>query len=276
MQFRFAKMHGLGNDFVVFDAVNQDLQLTSENIRKIADRKLGVGCDQVLIVHPATDAEIDFNYQIYNSNGEEVEQCGNGARCIGKFLALNGLTSKTSINIKTISGVYQIYLREDDMVTVNMGVPIFEPEKIPFSAAALATSYQLDVDGEQVKIGAVSMGNPHAVLQVDNVKDAPVEILGPKLEKHSMFPNKANIGFMQVKSPQHIALRVYERHVGETSACGTGACAAVAVGQTQGLLDKNVTVDLPGGSLQIECEDHAAPVMMTGPAETSFEGSLNL
>ena len=276
MQFRFAKMHGLGNDFVVFDAVNQDLQLTAENIRKIADRKLGVGCDQVLIIHPATDAEIDFNYQIYNSNGEEVEQCGNGARCIGKFLALNGLTNKTSINIKTISGVYQIYLREDDMVTVNMGAPIFEPEKIPFSAAVSATSYQLDVDGEQVKIGAVSMGNPHAVLQVDNVKDAPVEILGPKLEKHSMFPNKANIGFMQVKSPQHIALRVYERHVGETSACGTGACAAVAVGQTQGLLDKNVTVDLPGGSLQIECENSAAPIMMTGPAVTSFEGSLNL
>ena len=276
MQFRFAKMHGLGNDFVVFDAVNQDLHLTSDKIRKIADRKLGVGCDQVLIIHPATESGIDFNYQIYNSNGEEVEQCGNGARCIGKFLTLNGLTNKTSINIKTMSGVYQIYLREDEMVTVNMGAPIFEPEKIPFSAAALATSYQLDVDGEQVKIGAVSMGNPHAVLQVESVEDAPVEILGPKLEKHSMFPNKANIGFMQVKSPQHIALRVYERHVGETSACGTGACAAVAIGQAQGLLDNNVIVDLPGGSLQIECENNAAPVLMTGPAETSFEGSLNL
>jgi diaminopimelate epimerase len=276
MKFRFAKMHGLGNDFVVFDAVNQDLQLTSEKIRRIADRKLGVGCDQILVIGSATDADVDFNYQIYNSNGEEVEQCGNGARCIGRFLALNGLTSKTSINIKTISGVYQIYLREDEMVTVNMGAPIFEPEKIPFSASSQALSYNLDVEGEQVKIGAVSMGNPHAVLQVEDINNAPVSILGPKLEKHSMFPNKANIGFMQVISPQHIALRVYERHVGETSACGTGACAAVAVGQTQGLLDENVTVDLPGGSLHIECENKAAPVLMTGPAQFSFEGSLNL
>jgi diaminopimelate epimerase len=276
MKFRFAKMHGLGNDFVVFDAVNQDLQLTSEKIRRIADRKLGVGCDQILVIGSATDADVDFNYQIYNSNGEEVEQCGNGARCIGRFLALNGLTSKTSINIKTISGVYQIYLREDEMVTVNMGAPIFEPEKIPFSASSQASSYNLDVEGERVKIGAVSMGNPHAVLQVEDINNAPVSILGPKLEKHSMFPNKANIGFMQVISPQHIALRVYERHVGETSACGTGACAAVAVGQTQGLLDENVTVDLPGGSLHIECENKAAPVLMTGPAQFSFEGSLNL
>ena len=276
MQFRFAKMHGLGNDFVVFDAVNQDVQLSSEKVRWIADRKIGVGCDQILVIHPATDADIDFNYQIYNSNGEEVEQCGNGARCIGKFLALNGLTNKTSISIKTISGVYQIYLREDDMVTVNMGAAIFEPEKIPFSASQQALSYEIDVDGEQVKIGAVSMGNPHAVLQVNDINNAPVDILGPKLEKHSMFPNKANIGFMQVLNNEHIALRVFERHVGETSACGSGACAAVAVGQTQGLLDKNVTVDLPGGSLQIECENMGAPVLMTGPAQYSFEGSLNI
>ena len=276
MQVRFAKMHGLGNDFVVFDAVNQDVQLSSEKIRWIADRKSGVGCDQVLVIHPATDADIDFNYQIYNSNGEEVEQCGNGARCIGRFLALNGLTNQTSINIKTISGVYQIYLHEDEMVTVNMGVPIFEPEKIPFSVDAQAMSYQLDVEGEQVKIGAVSMGNPHAVLQVNDINKAPVEILGPKLEKHSMFPNKVNVGFMQVLSPEHIALRVFERHVGETLACGTGACAAVAVGQTQGLLNKQVTIDLPGGSLEIVCENPAAPVMMTGPAQFSFDGSLNL
>jgi diaminopimelate epimerase len=276
MKFRFAKMRGLGNDFVVLDAVNQDVQISSGKIRWIADRKLGVGCDQVLVIRPAIDADVDFNYQIYNSNGEEVEQCGNGARCIGRFLALNGLTKKTSINIKTISGVYQIYLREDDMVTVNMGAPIFEPEKIPFSASVQASSYEIDVDGEPIKIGAVSMGNPHAVLQVNDINNAPVDILGPKLEKHSMFPNKANIGFMQVLNPRHIALRVFERHVGETSACGTGACAAVAVGQAQGLLDKTVTVDLPGGSLQIECENNAAPVLMTGPAQFSFEWSFNL
>lgn len=276
MQIRFAKMHGLGNDFVVFDAVNQDVQLSSDKIRWIADRKLGVGCDQILVIHPATDADVDFNYQIYNSNGEEVEQCGNGARCVGRFLALNGLTTKTSINIKTISGVYQIYLRENDMVTVDMGIPIFEPEKIPFSADAKALSYDIDVDGKQVKIGTVSMGNPHAVLQVNDINNAPVDILGPKLESHSKFPNKVNVGFMQILSTQHIALRVYERHVGETSACGSGACAAVAIGQAQGLLDNNVVVDLPGGSLQIECENIAAPVLMTGPAQFSFEGSLNL
>ena len=219
MKFRFAKMHGLGNDFVVLNAVNQDLHLSSEKIRWIADRKLGVGCDQVLVIHSAIDADVDFNYQIYNSNGEEVEQCGNGARCIGRFLALNGLTKKTSINIKTISGVYQIYLREDNMVTVNMGPPIFEPEKIPFSVSERASSYEIDVDGKPVKIGVVSMGNPHAVLQVNDINNAPIDILGPKLEKHSMFPNKANIGFMQVLNSQHIALRVFERHVGETSAC---------------------------------------------------------
>ncbi len=280
MQLQFAKMHGLGNDFVVFDAVNQNVSFSHEQLRWIADRKHGVGCDQILIVRPANEDSVDFNYQIYNANGEEVEQCGNGARCIGRFLVLNGLTKKRSINIKTISGVYNINLRDDDLVTVNMGEPIFAPEKIPFnvpsSASSNAKSYTLEVEGQEYEIGAVSMGNPHAVLQVEDVNKAPVLTLGPKIETHSMFPNKANVGFMQVIDKQRIALRVFERDVGETSACGTGACAAVVIGQAQQLLDQQVNVELPGGTLQIECENTAAPVFMTGPAQLSFEGSLTL
>lgn len=280
MQLQFAKMHGLGNDFVVFDAVKQNVSFSNEQLHWIADRNRGVGCDQILVVRPSNEDDIDFNYQIYNANGEEVEQCGNGARCIGKFLALNGLTKKRSINIKTISGVYNINLRDDDLVTVNMGKPIFAPEKIPFAAPSSTSStakcYTLEVEGHEYEIGAVSMGNPHAVLQVEDISKAPVLTLGPKIETHSMFPNKANVGFMQVIDKQHIALRVFERDVGETSACGTGACAAVVVGQAQQLLDQKVSVELPGGNLQVECENTAAPVFMTGPAQLSFEGSLTL
>ena len=276
MQLQFAKMHGLGNDFVIFDAVNQEVDFSVEQLRWIADRKLGVGCDQILIVRPASDRAVDFNYQIYNSNGEEVEQCGNGARCIGKFLMLNQLTSKNLINVKTISGVYRIYLRDDGFITVDMGAPVFEPNEIPFAAATLAPSYTLDVEGQQIEIGAVSMGNPHAVIQVDDIDQAPVSMLGPKVETHSMFPNKTNVGFMQVLNTQRIALRVFERDAGETRACGTGACAAVVVGQAQNLLAREVTVELPGGSLQIECNHPSDPVLMTGPTQLSFQGSLTL
>ncbi len=276
MQFRFAKMHGLGNDFVIFDSVNQNVQLSTEQLRWIADRRLGVGCDQILVIKSSQENDIDFNYQIYNSNGEEVEQCGNGARCIGKFISQNGLSDKSSINIKTISGVYHINLRDDGLVTVDMGPAVFEPQQIPFSVAHQATSYMLEVEGQKIEIGAVSMGNPHAVLQVEDIDQAPVSTLGPLIETHSMFPNKANVGFMQILDRAHIALRVFERGVGETSACGTGACAAVAVGQTQSLLEEKVTVQLPGGNLHIECSESAVPVYMTGPAELSFEGSLTL
>lgn len=276
MQLRFAKMHGLGNDFVVFDAINQNVRLSSEQLSWIADRRLGVGCDQILIVSSANDTDVDFNYQIYNSNGKEVEQCGNGARCVGRFLALNGLTSKNSINIKTISGVYRIYLRDDGFVTVDMGAPVFDPKEVPFMAATASLSYRIEVEEQQLEIGVVSMGNPHAVIQVDNIDDAPVTTLGPKIEKHPMFPDKTNVGFMQVLDAQHVALRVFERDVGETRACGTGACAAVVVGQAQNQLDAQVTVQLPGGSLQIECQDLSAPVLMTGAAQLSFEGSLTL
>ncbi len=276
MKLQFAKMHGLGNDFVIFDAVNQDVILSTEQLFWIADRRLGVGCDQILIIKSAQDADVDFNYQIYNSNGKEVEQCGNGARCVGKFLNLNKLTNKTLITIKTISGVYHINLRNDGDVTVDMGAPVFEPKQIPFTADQTSSLYEVEVETQKVQIGAVSMGNPHAVIQVDDIRTAPVSTLGPKIESHSMFPNKANVGFMQVLNPQHIKLRVFERGVGETSACGTGACAAVVVGQLQHLLDAKVTVELPGGNLHIECQSSNDPVFMTGPAQLSFEGSLTL
>lgn len=276
MHLQFAKMHGLGNDFVVFDAIHQDVCLSREQLCGIADRRLGVGCDQVLVVRPASEPGVDFDYQVFNRNGEEAEQCGNGARCIGKFLRHNNLIDKNSISIKTVSGIYRISLREDDLVTVDMGPPVFEPEKIPFAAARTSTSYMLEVDDRQVEIGAVSMGNPHAVMQVDSIEHAPVSTLGPKIETHPAFPRKANAGFMQILDSQNIALRVFERDVGETSACGTGACAAVAVGQCWNLLDTKVSVQLPGGRLLIECDRPNQPVFMTGPAALSFTGSLML
>lgn len=276
MHLQFAKMHGLGNDFVVFDAIHQDVCLSREQLRWIADRRLGVGCDQVLVVRPASEPGVDFDYQVFNSNGKEAEQCGNGARCIGRFLRNNNLVHKNSISIKTVSGIYRINLHEDDLVTVDMGPPVFEPEKIPFTAERTLTSYLLEVGEQQVEIGAVSMGNPHAVMQVDSIEHAPVSTLGPKIETHPAFPRKANVGFMQILDSRNIALRVFERDVGETSACGTGACAAVAVGRLRKLLDSKVSVELPGGRLLIECDHPDQPVFMTGPATLSFEGSLML
>ncbi len=276
MQLQFVKMHGLGNDFVVFDAIHQDVQLSREQVRQVADRRLGVGCDQVLVVRPASGPDADFDYQIFNKDGEEVEQCGNGARCIGKFLLYKSLTQKSSVSIKTVSGIYHLHFHDDDLVTVDMGRPIFEPDKIPFSATQASTSYALEVDERQIEIGAVSMGNPHAVLQVDSIEHAPVNTLGPKIESHPMFPKKANVSFMQILDTRNIALRVFERGVGETRACGTGACAAVAIGQALDRLDPKVTVQLPGGSLLIECDYPNQPVFMTGPATLSFEGSLQL
>ena len=276
MYVQFAKMQGLGNDFVLFDAVNQDVQLSRAQLRRIADRRLGVGCDQILVVRAAVEAGADFDYRIYNSNGEEAEQCGNGARCIGRFLVYSKLTNKRSIRVRTVSGVYRVELRDDGLVTVNMGVPAFEPENIPFAAAKVSARYTLEVDGQPVSIGAVSMGNPHAVIEVDDIGHAPVHFLGPGIEAHPMFPNKTNVGFMQVLDAQHVALRVFERGAGETSACGSGACAAVAVGRVWGRLDTKVTVQLPGGDLLVECSHPSEPVLMTGPAELSFEGSLVL
>ncbi|MBD3609750.1 MAG: diaminopimelate epimerase [Gammaproteobacteria bacterium] len=274
MKLSFTKMHGLGNDFVVFDAINQHVQLSREQIQHIANRHFGIGCDQLLLVEKPSRDEVDFRYRIFNADGSEVEQCGNGARCFARFVTDKGLTSKSIIPVETSGGDIELRVEDNGEVTVNMGVPRFEPSDIPFEAEFRSSHYQIEADGHTWLIGAVSMGNPHAVLHVTSVDSAPVESLGPELESHLRFPNRVNVGFMQVLDKGHIRLRVFERGAGETLACGTGACAAVAVGRQQGLLDAKVKVELPGGHLLIEWQGDGEPVMMTGPAETVFEGTL--
>jgi len=276
MKLQFTKMHGLGNDFVVIDGINQDVDLTPERVRFIANRRLGVGCDQVLLVEASPVADADFRYRIFNADGNEVEQCGNGARCFARFVRDRGLTDKTEIPVLTGGGRIVLKVQPDGQVTVDMGPPRLNPADIPFEAESVNTAYLLEVDGENVEIGAVSMGNPHAVLRVDNVQTAPVARLGPAIEAHPRFPNHVNVGFMQVVDPNHINLRVYERGAGETLACGTGACAAVVAGRIQGLLDEVVAVDLPGGRLMVSWTGDDAPVLMTGPAERVFEGTIDL
>ena len=275
MKLQFTKMHGLGNDFIVFNAIAQPLQLSREQIRFLADRKFGVGCDQILLVEAPRKPKNDFHYRIFNADGSEVEQCGNGARCFARFVREKGLTDKTEIAVGTRSGDITLYA-EGDLVRVNMGVPELEPERIPFQAEAQAARYPIEVDDQTLEIGAVSMGNPHAVLQVKDVDSAPVETLGPLMENHPRFPQRVNAGFMQILSPDHIRLRVYERGTGETLACGTGACGAVVTGRIQGLLAAEVRVSLRGGDLVIEWDGERQPVWMSGPAETVFEGSIEL
>ncbi len=276
MRLAFTKMHGLGNDFVVIDAISQSVALTTEQVRFLADRRFGVGCDQLLVVEPAQTAEADFRYRIYNADGGEVEQCGNGARCFARFVRDKGLTDKDSIRVETLGGPLTLVIEADGQVRVNMGVPRLEPADIPFNADARSAQYDLDVDGERYHIGAVSMGNPHAVLRVDDVDTAPVATLGPRIERHPDFPNRVNAGFMQVVDRSHIRLRVFERGAGETLACGTGACAAVVAGRVQSLLDSPVTVELPGGRLVVSWNGPGEPVFMTGPATTVFEGMIDL
>ena len=276
MQLQFTKMHGLGNDFVVIDAINQSVSLSTEQVTHICDRHFGVGCDQLLLVErPETEAA-DFRYRIFNNDGGEVEQCGNGARCFVRFVHDNHLTDKTEIRVETRAGIISIKLEADGQVTVNMGAPIFIPSAIPFIAEAQETRYTIEIEHQLVTMGVVSMGNPHAVMQVNDVESASVQQLGRQLETHARFPNRANIGFMQVTDPTHIRLRVYERGAGETLACGTGACAAVVIGIKWGLLKSRVTVSLPGGDLQIHWQGEGYPVMMTGPAQPVFTGSLAL
>jgi diaminopimelate epimerase len=274
MQLEFTKMHGTGNDFVVIDLVTQHYKLRSRDIRKLADRHFGVGCDQVLVVEPPQNPQVDFRYRIYNADGGEVEQCGNGARCFARFVREKKLTAKKVISVETAGGVITLRALPNHDVEVNMGVPEFEPEKIPFHAPRRAASYSLQVDGRVLEIGAVSMGNPHAVLRVDSARDADVETLGPLIEAHPDFPRRVNAGFMQVVSEREIELRVYERGVGETLACGTGACAAVAYGISRGWLRDSVTVALPGGKLSITWAGEGQPVMMTGPTATVFDGTI--
>jgi len=276
MSLKFTKMHGLGNDFVVIDATAAPVVLTSAQLRFIADRHFGVGCDQILLVEPARTADTDFYYRIFNADGGEVEQCGNGARCFVRYVHQRGLTTKTVIRVGTLGGIIEPRLEADGQVTVNMGVPEFEPARIPFKAPALAPLYDLAVNKKIIKINSLSMGNPHAVQVVPDVDAAPVATEGPLIEAHADFPQRVNAGYMQVVDRTHIRLRVYERGAGETLACGTGACAAVVAGIQRGLLDSRVTVSTRGGDLVIVWAGAGQPVLMTGPAVSVFDGEIEL
>ena len=276
MRLKFTKMHGLGNDFVVLEALTRPLALTPDQLRRIADRHFGVGCDQILQVEPPRQPDTDFYYRIFNADGGEVEQCGNGARCFVRYVRDRGLTAKRELRVGTRGGVIVPRLEDDGQVTVDMGVPEFEPSRIPFDAAARAVSYELDVDGRRLDVCALSMGNPHAVQIVADIERAPVAREGPLIERHPRFPQRVNAGYMQVVSRRRILLRVYERGAGETLACGTGACAAVVAGILRGLLDHQVTVATRGGDLGISWAGESKPVMMTGPAVTVFEGEIEL
>ncbi|MBE0510159.1 MAG: diaminopimelate epimerase [Chromatiales bacterium] len=274
MKIKFSKMHGLGNDFVVIDALRQQLQLSPERIRQLADRRFGIGCDQLLLVEAANRAGVDFRYRIFNADGGEVQQCGNGARCFARFVREQGLSDKDSIVVETASGVITLYHEPDELVRVNMGVPNFAPASLPMRAETEQPSYELTMDGKTLRFGAVSMGNPHLVLLVEDLAHAPVAEWGPLLEAHPLFPERVNVGFMQPVGRNQIRLRVYERGAAETLACGTGACAAVAVGRRWGLLDEQVTVSLPGGELAIRWAGEGQPLWMIGPATTVFEGVI--
>jgi len=275
MNLKFSKMHGLGNDFVVIDAISQSLALTPEQIRQLSDRHFGVGCDQLLLVETPTVSDADFRYRIFNADGGEVEQCGNGARCFVRFVHEQGLTDKAEIRVETARGIIVPRLETDGQVTVNMGAPRFEPTEIPFTSDR-ASLYALQVGQDEVQISALSMGNPHAVQVVADTETAPVAEQGPLIERHAHFPQRVNAGFMQIIDPHHIKLRVYERGVGETLACGTGACAAAVAGIQRGLLATPVSVTMRGGTLRIDWAGEGEPVMMTGPAVTVFEGEITL
>ena len=275
-KLRFTKMHGLGNDFVVLDGIRQRVDLAPAQLRLLADRRLGVGCDQILVIEKATRSDADFRYRIYNADGGEVEQCGNGARCFVQFVREHGYTDARQIRVETMGGIIVPEIVAGGEVTVDMGVPRFAPSAIPFLAGTDAAAQPLDVDGETIEIAAVSMGNPHAVQLVADVDRAPVTTQGPKIEHHPRFPQRVNAGYMQVVDRVTIRLRVWERGVGETPACGTGACAAVVAGIRRGLLDLLVRVETRGGRLTIGWPGLDAPVAMTGPATTVFEGAWEI
>ncbi len=269
-------MQGAGNDFVVVDGFSAPVSLTPTQIKKIANRHFGVGCDQLLIVEKTSTPKVDFRYRIFNADGGEVEQCGNGARCFVRFVLEKGLTQKSEITVETASGLITLTLRDDNQVTVNMGAPIFEPAKVPFVAENRQKTYALQVNSHAVSVAVVSMGNPHAVTLVDDVDNANVAELGPQIEAHASFPQRVNAGFMQIVNPHEIKLRVYERGSGETLSCGTGACAAAVSGIALGLLQSPVLVHTRGGKLNIEWASEGKPVMMTGSAEIVFEGKIEV
>lgn len=275
MVIEFTKMHGLGNDFVVIDAISQSISLTTMQIQEIANRHFGVGCDQLLLVEKPTITQAEFRYRIFNADGGEVEQCGNGARCFALFVRQQGLTTNKSIAVETAGGLIELKV-EGEQVTVDMGEPDFQPQNLPFLVENQAESYNLMVNGAEYAIGAVSMGNPHAVMLVDDFDSVDIETLGRAIESHEQFPNRVNAGFMQIINRREIRLRVFERGVGETQACGTGACAAVAVGRMSGVLDETVTAHLTGGDLSIKWSGEGQNLLMTGPATTVFEGKINI
>jgi diaminopimelate epimerase len=276
MPVPFTKMHGAGNDFVVFDGVTRPVPLTPEKIRRLADRHFGIGCDQVLLVERPTAGGADFRYRIFNADGGEVEQCGNGARCFVRFVRDRRLTAKDEIAVETLSGMIYPRLEPDGNITVNMGVPRLDPAAVPFEASTRENVYDLEVNGRKVNVTVLSMGNPHAVQVVPEVDSAPVNTQGPLIERHPRFPQRVNAGYMQIVDRGHIRLRVYERGAGETLACGTGACAAVVAGRQRGLLDDKVDVKLLGGTLRVSWAGEGQPVWMTGPAVTVFEGTIDL
>lgn len=272
----FTKMHGLGNDFMVVDGVTQNVYFSPEQIRRLADRNFGIGFDQLLLVEPPYDPDLDFHYRIFNADGSEVEQCGNGARCFARFVRNKGLTQKYKIKVSTSSGKMTLRLERDGNVTVNMGVPILDPARIPFKAKKAEKTYLLPTEGQTFLCGAVSMGNPHCVLEVEDVTATDVDVIGAQLTNHERFPKGVNVGFMQVLNKGHIKLRVYERGAAETLACGSGACAAAVVGQLQGKLGNTVQVDLPGGTLTIKWDGEGKPLWMTGPAEQVYDGQIQI
>lgn len=276
MLVHFSKMHGLGNDFVVLDLISQRYRPKKQHMLHIANRHFGIGCDQILLVETPKSPDNDFRYRIFNADGNEVEQCGNGARCFARFVHARGLSGKNPLRVETARGVIELHLEGRNNVRVNMGKPVFSPPAIPFQADQQAAQYALEVAGQTLGIGAVSMGNPHAVVRVDNCDEADVTTLGPAIENHPRFPQRVNAGFMQVIDRSHIKLRVYERGSGETLACGTGACAAVVYGILQQWLDHKVEVDLPGGRLEIAWSGGDSAVEMTGPATHVFDGKIRL
>ena len=273
---KFTKMHGLGNDFVVIDAVTQNVHVTAAMAKRLSDRHLGIGCDQVLVVEPPSDKTLDFDYKIFNSDGGEVGQCGNGARCLARFIRDRRLSGKETVQVKTMNRVISLTINKDKLVSVDMGIPGLEPSDVPFVESTRSSVYAININNEQFDIAAISMGNPHAVLFVDNLDRAPVNVIGQELQSHDKFPKQVNVGFAQIINRQHLKLRVYERGVGETRACGTGACAAAVAAIQQGLMDSVVRVELTGGDLHINWPGEGQPLIMTGSAVTSYQGRIKI
>jgi len=276
MRLAFTKMHGLGNDFIVFEARSATDLPSPDDLRRLSDRRTGIGFDQALVLEPPRRAGTDVYYRIFNADGSEVEQCGNGARCIARLVASRRGEVDRPLQMDSPGGIVLARLRPDGLVSVAMGVPDFDPASLPFDAPSAAESYHLDTRAGPIEIGVVSIGNPHAVIRVRNANEAPVDSVGPAVENHPRFPRRVNVGFLEIVAPDHVRLRVFERGVGETQACGTGACAAVAVGRRHGPLVEEVNVDVPGGRLIVRWPGPGEPIWLTGPAETAFEGQVEV